>query len=234
MTFSTDALLAATAVVCARHGVDVSGLPAPELLGLSDDIGRLRRDADVLMAQVAAEIDRRSQAADAGAGLAARHGFRSAGELIARATGGSIAEANRLLGAGGLLADAEELALSVTSPFADAEALALGVTSPLADAEGLAFGVTSPPAPTPVALFRRDLAALVREGRIGVDAAAAFSAALEGLPDTERTRELFSKALAQAPGFPCTRFANSSGGRRRSPTSPHGNAARNASTRTAP
>lgn len=191
MTFSTDALLAATAVVCARHGVDVSGLPAPELLGLSDDIGRLRRDADVLMAQVAAEIDRRSQAADAGAGLAARHGFRSAGELIARATGGSIAEANRLLVAGGLLADAEALA------FAGTEALALAGASGSGEA-----GCAAAAEPTPVGLFRLDLAALVREGRIGVDAAAAFSGALEGLPDTERTRALFSKALAKAPGLP--------------------------------
>jgi hypothetical protein len=185
MTFSTDALRAATAVVCARDGADVSGLPGPELLGLSDDIGRLRRDADVLMAQVAAEIDRRSQAADAGAGLAARHGFRSAGELIARATGGSIAEANRLLVAGGLLADADGLALSVQERARD-------------DGQG-GF---APPEATPVGLFRLDLAGVVREGRIGVDAAAAFSGALEGLPDTERTRALFSKALAKAPGLP--------------------------------
>lgn len=183
MTFSTDALLAATAVVCVRDGVDVSGLPAPELLGLSDDIGRLRRDADVLMAQVAAEIDRRSQTADAGAGLAARHGFRSAGELIARATGGSIAEANRLLVAGGLLADAEGLALSVTSQPGEA-------------GDGVAQETT------PVGLFRLHLAGMVREGRIGVDGAAAFSGALEGLPDTERTHALFSKALAKAPGLP--------------------------------
>ena len=208
MTFSTDALVAATAAVRARHGADVSGLPAPELLALSDDIGRLRRDADVLMAQVAAEIDRRSQAAAAGAGLAARQGFRSAGELIARATGGSIAEANRLLVAGGLLADAEGAALTgagasggTGSDDARWDGAGSGEAGSGDAGSGRAAGAAAPE-PTPVGLFRLDLAAMVREGRIGVDAAAAFSGALEGLPDTERTRALFSKALAKAPGLP--------------------------------
>jgi hypothetical protein len=56
--------------------------------------------------------------------------------------------------------------------------------------------------PTPVAEFRRDLAAAVREGRVGVEVAALLSEALAGLPDVEKTRDLFAKTLAKAPGLP--------------------------------
>ncbi len=176
MTFLTHSVRLATAAVCAREGVDVTGLPAPELLELSGDVARLRRDVDVLLAQVAAEIRRRSEAADAGAGLATRQGFRSAGELVARTTGGSLAEAQRLMVAGDLLADAD------------------------AD-PGSAVVERSP-----MTGFRSDLAAMVRQGRIGVDAAALFSGAIAGLPDVERTRALFSKALGKAEGLPLHRI----------------------------
>jgi hypothetical protein len=171
MTFLTHSVRMATAAVCAREGVDVTGLPAPELLELSGDVARLRRDADVLMAQVAAEIRRRSDAADAGAGLATRQGFRSAGELVARTTGGSVAEAQRLMVAGDLLADADAHAGSAVVER------------------------------SPMTGFRSDLAAMVRQGRIGIDAAALFSGAIVGLPDAERTRDLFSRALAKAEGL---------------------------------
>jgi hypothetical protein len=123
------------------------------------------------MAQVAAEIRRRSDAADAGAGLATRQGFRSAGELVARTTGGSVAEAQRLMVAGDLLADADAHAGSAVVER------------------------------SPMTGFRSDLAAMVRQGRIGIDAAALFSGAIVGLPDAERTRDLFSRALAKAEGL---------------------------------
>jgi hypothetical protein len=180
MTFSTQALRAATAAVFAREGVDVTGLSAPELLTLSGNVARVRRDADVLMAQVAAEIHRRSDADDAGAGLAVRQGFRSAAELVARATGGSLAEAQRLVVIGGLLVDGDECAPG-GGPSSDGPAIAPS---------------------TPVAEFRRDLAAAVREGLVGVDVAALLSEALAGLPDVEKTRDLFAKALAKAPELP--------------------------------
>ncbi len=213
MTFRTDSLRLAVAAVCAREGTDITGLPGPALLELSGHVARLRRDADVLMAVVSAEIRRRSEAAEPGAGLATRHGFRSAGELVAQTTGGSLAEAKRLMTTGGLLADAESL------------------TDPEAAAEG------SPvPEPTPMARFRSDLAEAVREGRIGVDAAALFTSAvaalMKGPPpfdgtrpsdgmlpsdraarsdtetslDSERTRALFSKALTKASGLPLHRI----------------------------
>jgi hypothetical protein len=104
--------------------------------------------------------------------------------LIARATGGSFAEAHRLLVTGDLLADADGLTLA-----GDAQA-------------GSGQAGDLPAEATPVALFRRDLAGLVREGRIGVDVAALFTGALADLPDIDRTRTLFSKALAKAPGLP--------------------------------
>jgi hypothetical protein len=168
MTFSTRSLRTATAAVCAREGVDVAGLPAPELLALSGDVARLRRDADVLMAQVAAEIHRRSEAPDAGAGLATRQGFRSTGELVARMTGGSLAEARRLVVAGGLLSEIEASGAS----------------------------------PTPLEELRADLAGAVREGHIGIDAAALFADSFACLPDVEATRDLFRRALAKAVGLP--------------------------------
>ena len=186
MTFSTGSLRSATAAVCARDGVDVSGLAADELLALSGQVAQLRRDADVLMAQVAAEIERRSNTADAGGGLASRQGCRSAGELVARATGGSVAEARRLVVAGGLLADADDAALARGSKGTD----------------NLEPQQTTSVTPvSPLSQFRDDLAGAVREGRIGVDVAALFSDALAAVPDNDRTRELFGKALIKAPGM---------------------------------
>ncbi len=198
MTFSTGSLRSATVAVCARDGVDVSGLAAAELLALSGHVAQLRRDADVLMAQLAAEIERRSNTADGGIGLAARQGCRSAGELVARATGGSVAEARRLVVAGGLLAEADA-ALAQAPEGTGGSAVSGG--SP--GGEGLAFPQATPPTPiSPLTRFRLDLAAAVRGGRIGVDVAALFSEALAGLPDVESTRELFGKALSKAPGMP--------------------------------
>jgi len=187
MTFSTGSLRSATMAVCAREGVDVSGLAGAELLALSGHVAQLRRDADVLMAQVAAEIERRSNAADAGESLAAKQGCRSAGELVARATGGSVAEARRLVATGTLLAGADAAAR---------------LEQAAGTRQGFELPQTAPLAPmSPLAQFRLGLAAAVREGHVGVDVAALFCEALVGLPDVESTRELFDKALSKAPGM---------------------------------
>ncbi|MBN2177285.1 MAG: DUF222 domain-containing protein [Demequinaceae bacterium] len=191
MSFQTDSLHRDTETVCARDGVDLVRLPEEELLRLSDGVARVRRDADVLMALVAAEIHRRSDAADVGAGLASRRGFRSAQELVAQATGGSVAEAKRLLATGGLLAEAD----AVASRDRGGEA---GV-GPGGGAD--AAGEAAVPEPTPMGRFRGELAAAVRERQIGVDAAALFTGAMAGLPDVERTARLFSKALTKSPGL---------------------------------
>jgi len=212
MTFRTHSLRLATEAVCARDGVDVAGLPASELLELSGHVARLRRDADVLMAEVAAEIRRRSETADAGMGFATRQGFRSAGELVAQTTGGSLAEARRLMVAGGLLADAESAVCGDDVGQGD-DAAQSGVGG-MQGGGVSAGGVSGVVERSPMARFRSDLAAAVREGRIGIDAAALFTDAIgtlsdravvldgEASIDTERTRSLFAKALNKAEGLP--------------------------------
>ena len=172
MMFHTCTMRQAAMAVCARDGVDLGELPAAGLLELSGDVARLRRIVDVMMAEVAGEVRRRSETVE-GAGLASRQGFRSAGELLAQATGGTVAEAKRLMRVGDLLADGA------------------GVMG--ADATGAGL--------SPLAQFRVCLAEAVREGRISVEGAGTFTVAIETLPDTERTQALFGRALAKAPGL---------------------------------
>lgn len=190
MIFRIDSLRLATVAVYAREGADLAGLSALELLDLSNEVARLRRDADVLMALVAAEIRRRSDAVEPGASLAARQGYRSAGDLVAQATGGSIAEAKRLMATGDLLTDAE-------SAVYEDDAVVLGGDAAQSDTMG-----PNAVGSTPMNRFRVELATAVREGKIGVDGAALFTAAIAALPDTERTRALLSKALHRAEGLP--------------------------------
>ncbi len=182
MNLTTGSLRAAFHAVCSRDGADVAGLPVAELLALADDAATLRREADLLLAQVAGEIERRSHPDDARAGLARRQGFRSAGELVARATGGSVAEANRLVTAGLLLSEGEHSDAETGRGPSDAAAQECHVT--------------------PIGEFRANLAREVRESRVSVEVAALFASALAGLPDADRTRDLFSRALAKAPGLP--------------------------------
>ncbi len=179
MTFHTCPMRQAAMAVCARDGVDLGGLPAAGLLDLSGDVVRLRRVVEVLMAEVAGEVRRRSETVD-GVGLASRQGFRSAGEFLAQATGGTVAEAKRLMGVGDLLAD---------GPGGGGDDA--GATAADAMAAGL----------SPLAEFRIRLAGVVRDGRISIEAASLFTVAIQTLPDTERTQVLFGKALAKAPGL---------------------------------
>lgn len=174
MTLDTTGLERAAAAVVARAGTDLAGLPRDELVDLADAVARVRRAGDVVMAQVAAEIDRRSQAADGGAGLAAREGFRSSREMIARATGSSVADAGRLVEAGALLAEAAH-------PDADEEAAA--------------------EQPSPMTQLRREVSNAVRAGRLSVDAASMIARALADLPDAPRTAELFTQVVRKAPGL---------------------------------
>lgn len=174
MTLTTAPIRLAADAVCARDGADLEGLSRGELLELSRGLARLRRAVDVELAQVAAEVDRRSTPDEGAAGLAAREGFRSAGELIARATGGSVAEAQRLVAAGALLADTSVSPAPIPSPSQT---------------------------PTPLADVRAALARAVREGAIPVEVVTIAARALADLPDVERTRDLFLSALAKAPGL---------------------------------
>jgi len=106
--------------------------------------------------------------------------------LIARVTGGSIADARRLVVAGELLADAA----AATVPEC---AVPEGAVP-----EG---GVPAGGVPSPLGCVRVDIARAVREGALSVDAAAVFASAMAGLSDTEATRDLFARALSKAPGL---------------------------------
>lgn len=177
MRLTTQSLRSAAEAVCSRDGVDVACLAREELLALAGDAAALRREADVVMAQVAAEVDRRSTPDDGAAGMAASRGFRSAGDLIARATGGSVADARRLVAVGGLLVEAGAPADVGAQAVAEA-ALA------------------------PIASLRAELGRAVGAGELSLEAVAAFVSALTGLPNNERTGELFRRAVAQAQGLP--------------------------------
>ncbi len=181
MTLNTASVRTAAAAVCARDGADVTGLARAELLDLSRDLAGLRRAVDVALAQVAAEIDRRSTADDGAAGLAAREGFRSAGELLARTTGGSIADARRLVVVGELMAEDIDRAIAVVPD---------NHSDPL-----------NPAAIAPLAILRSELARAIRTGELSVDAAAVFASGMVGLSDTEATSDVFRRALAKAPGL---------------------------------
>ncbi|WP_062377975.1 HNH endonuclease [Demequina pelophila] len=74
--------------------LEASALPEKELLLLQRDIVASRRELDVLLAMVNADVSERSK--NGAAGLARRNGFRTADDLNAAASGGTKAEAERL------------------------------------------------------------------------------------------------------------------------------------------
>jgi hypothetical protein len=117
-------------------------------------------------------------------------------------TGGSLAEARRLVVAGGLLSEVDACALgtgtqgSVDRGSVDRGSVDRGSVDHGSEAD--AGGAS----PTPLEQFRADLAGVVREGQIGIDAASLFSDSLARLPDAERTRDLFRRALEKAAGLP--------------------------------
>jgi hypothetical protein len=193
MTFSMRNLHGAYSAVYAYDGVDVTELPAPRLLELSSQVARLRRHTDVLMAEVAAEMRRRSEVPKSGVGLAVRQGYRSAEEWVAQTTGGSVAEARRLILTGSLLADDD-------APQAVGDTATAEGTDSVSRSAGV--GDMADTTPTAIARFRNELAQEVRDGRIGIEVGALFTSAVGEMPNVERTRGLFSQALAKAQGLP--------------------------------
>ncbi len=210
MTLTTRSVRAAADAVCARDGIDVEGLSRQELVALSNDLATLRRSVDVALAQVASEMDRRSSPDDGAAGLAARAGFRSAGQMIAHVTGGSLADARRLMVTGNLMAESESVLRASDSPADAPTDAGAGVptdagagvpTDAGADVPTDASGDGPGEPPSPLAQVRAQVARSVRDGHLSVDAAAAFGAAIANVPDTEDARELLLRALAKAPGL---------------------------------
>ncbi len=141
---------------------DVSQLSHADLLDVHEAVARLGRLTGTLQARFAGEIARRSNRDLPGGGLARREGYGNAGQLVARATGGTAAGAMRSIEAGrALLADDEPRD---------------GATSPVP---------TAPPAPRYPAVAEASLA-----GDLSVDAAALIVAALDGLRERVEPADL--------------------------------------------
>src|SRR6187402_3109164 len=107
MRFSTGIVDQALAPARAFDGLEVSALDRHGLLAAQDAVVAVRRASELLLASIAGEIARRSAAEDGASGLARAEGFASAQRLVADATGGSLADAHRLIAAGAALLDSD-------------------------------------------------------------------------------------------------------------------------------
>lgn len=103
MTFSSESLAASVAAVRTFENEDLAATAATRLVELQRTLTSVRRQTDVLMAQVAAEVARRSDPAQGLTGMARGQGFPTPGRLISSLTGGNDAEAHRLVEVGELL-----------------------------------------------------------------------------------------------------------------------------------
>ena len=176
-------------------------LPHPQLLALVSDAAAVCKSADVVLAQASAELERRSGAENGKAGIASREGFRSAKELIASVTGGTIAEAQRLIETGLLLADAGAGLGDTGAGETGVGDAGVGAEEADAGHEDAGHERFEVPRLSPIGEVKAEVARYVNEGRIGVDVSSLFSRALGEVPDVERTRDAFLKALAKAPGL---------------------------------
>ena len=79
---------------------EVEQLSDDALVRVGDLLARVRRDAEAMLARVAAEVSRRSGPEFGDSGLAKAHGFHNATRLIAASTGGSRHDAARLIAVG--------------------------------------------------------------------------------------------------------------------------------------
>ncbi|WP_084078798.1 HNH endonuclease signature motif containing protein [Demequina sp. NBRC 110057] len=142
------------------RGSHVAAMSDEDLVALGAAAGAVRRGVDRMLAVVAAEQASRSRAdvGRAGAGLARRRGRGDERGLVAGQTGGSAADAGRLIEMGEALVAAERAA----------EGGADGHTgSGGADGKDLAVEASRP-------VFA-EVAAAVRTGRLGVDASTAIT-----------------------------------------------------------
>ena len=133
------------------------------LVRVGEHLARVRRDADALLARVAAEESRRSGPEFGDSGLAKAQGFHNASRLVAASTGGTRHEAARLIAVGQATACRQ------------------------------ALGGERLPARHP------HVAAALRAGEIGVEAAAAIAAMLDraGVRAEPGRADLVESALVQ-------------------------------------
>ena len=126
------------------------------MLALQDEAIAARREVDLVLAHVAAEVARRSARDDGQPGLARREGFGSPQQLIATKAGGSTSEADRLMTVGRVLADAE--------------------AAPMPSGAGTGEEPAQPEPPRYLAL-----AVAMRGGRLSAEAAALIARTLDRL-----------------------------------------------------
>ena len=107
-----DALRAAWADAMPAFGalpggaqVELEQMSDAGLVGVTDLVARVRRDADALLVRVGNEIARRSGPEFGDTGLAKQQGFHNAARLLAATTGGSRSEASRLIAVGAATAE---------------------------------------------------------------------------------------------------------------------------------
>ncbi|WP_172979817.1 HNH endonuclease signature motif containing protein [Agromyces agglutinans] len=80
--------------------VEVEQMSDPGLMRVVDALARVRRDADAMLARVAAEVAKRSGPEFGDLGFAKAQGFHNPTRLLAASTGASRADASRLIAVG--------------------------------------------------------------------------------------------------------------------------------------
>lgn len=105
MNFSLADVDRDTEPLRAFEGADLSGLARPELVQLQRLAAAARRAYDLVVAEVAAEVARRSTLDDGPGGLARQQGFATPEQFVASVLGSSVGEAAKLVNAGVSLAN---------------------------------------------------------------------------------------------------------------------------------
>jgi hypothetical protein len=171
-----------------------AALPRAELVAVHRELAILRRRVDAALAAASAEVARRSEESDGAASLARREGYATPVRMVAASTGGTTAEAARLIAVG-------TATLGAFSPTTEG-AVADGGTLGRADDE--ATGRADEPPRFP------HVAAAVNRGRMSVDAANLITAALRrvaGAAEPEAIAEAERHLVDRARELPLDRLA---------------------------
>ncbi len=169
-----DAALGAALGSAPWGAAEWGALPRAELVAVHRELAALRRRVDAALAAASAEVARRSEASDGAASLARREGFATPARMVAASTGGTTAEAARLIAVGTATLDASR-------PVANDAVFGDGLLDDavLNDrAAGRAAAGTNPARPR----FAH-VADAVNTGRMSVDAASMITASLTRVAD---------------------------------------------------
>jgi hypothetical protein len=162
-------------------------LPRAELVAVHRELAALRRRVDAALAAASAEVARRSEASDGAASLARWEGFATPARMVAASTGGSTAEAARLIAVGTATLDASRL-------MADDAALLDGAADDAVLNDAVLGGRAAGRATGRPRFVH--VADAVNGGRMSVDVASMITAALTRVADAASP-----EALADAERF---------------------------------